>query len=185
VFPDRANPNLRVLPLPRSAWANARQTHAALIAALALCAAILAATPAFGATSNAHSTTNHQGWRVGVVIPDDRQDMNATANTSLTSKVHPNVKTLLTAIVLYNPKNCGEYSAGNWTVNSAAKYGNVYKGLVTGKLANGACHKYTYTGDAIYYKWVVDFKATKDKFKATWKADSDKIPVTFDLLLEK
>jgi hypothetical protein len=102
-----------------------------------------------------------------------------------TFKVHPLVKTLLTAIVLYDPKNCDEYTPGNWTLNSDPKYGNVYEGHVTGHLANGACHKYIYTGEGIYYKWVVDPKATKDKFKATWKADGDKIPVTFDLILVK
>lgn len=187
MFPDRSNLNLRVPLSPRFAWANARQNRTALFTALLLCAAALAAVPAFGATSKAHSdsTTSHQGWQVGVVIADDRRDVNATVDTTGTYKVHPLVKTLLTAIVLYNPKNCGEYTPGNWTLNSPSKYGDIYKGDVTGKLANGKCHKYTYTGDGIYYKWVLDIHATKDKFKATWKADSDKIPVTFDLLLEK
>jgi hypothetical protein len=157
------------------------------LAALVLCATILAGTPAFGASSNApsSSTTNHQGWKVGVLIADNQADVNATPDLTGTFKVHPLVKTLLTAIVLYNPKNCGEYTPGNWTLNSDSKYGDIYKGYVKGKLATGACHNFIYTGDGIYYKWVLDIHATKDKFKATWKGDSDKIPVTFDLDLVK
>jgi len=187
MFPGRSNPNLRVLPLLRFASAGARQTQAVLLAALVLCAAIVAGTPAFGASSKApsNSTTNHRGWQVGVLIPDNQAVVKATSDVTGTFKIHPDVKTLLTAIVLYNPKNCAEYTPGNWTLNSDSKYGDIYKGLVKGKLATGACHKFIYTGDGIYYKWVVDIHATKDKFKATWKGDSDKIPVTFDLLLEK
>jgi hypothetical protein len=186
MFPDRSNPNLRV-PALRLAWASARQTQAVLLAALVLCAAILAGTPAFGASSKAHtdSTTNHEGWQIGVVIPDDQAEVSAAADLTGTFKVHPDVKTLLTAIVLYNTKNCGEYTPGNWTLNSNSKYGKEYEGHVSGHLANGACHKYVYTGEGIYYKWVSDIHATKDKFKATWKGDSDKIPVTFDLILVK
>jgi hypothetical protein len=187
MLPDRSNSKMRVLPSPQFAWANARQTYKAFLAVLVLCAAIAVATPAFGATSKAHSdsATNHQGWQVAVVIPDHQRDVNATVGLTGTYKVHPLVKTLLTAIVLINPKNCAEYAPGSWTTDSAAKYGDVYKGLVTGRLVDGACHKYKYTGDGIYYKWVADFQATKDKFKATWKAADSKVPVTFDLLLEK
>jgi hypothetical protein len=186
MFPGISNPNPRMHTL-RLPLASARQTQAVLLAALVLCAAILAGTPAFGASSKAHSnsTTNHQGWQVGVVIPDNQAEVNATADLTGTFKVHPDVKTLLTAIVLYNPKNCAEYTPGNWTLNSDSKYGDIYKGHVSGHLVNGACHKFIYTGDGIYYKWVLDIHATKDKFKATWKGDSDKIPVTFDLILVK
>jgi hypothetical protein len=156
-------------------------TQTILCASLALCAGILTATAAYGASSKANtdSAKNHQGWEVGVIVPDGQAEVTGTW------KVHPLVKTLLLAEVLYNPNNCGEYTPGNWVLESDPKYGNVYKGLVTGKLANGKCSKYRYTGDGVFYKWVVDIHATKDKFSERWYADGEYLPVTFDIILVK
>jgi hypothetical protein len=193
MFPIKSYPCLRVLLSLRLAITSARQTQAFLFTTLVLCAAILAGTPAYGASSkpNANSTSAQHDWKVGVVIPDGQEgisDFNPNVSgvhpdTSGYFTVHPDVKTLLVWLVLYNSKTCEEISPGNWTLNSGSKYGNEYKGYVSGKLSNGDCHAYKFTGDGIYYKWVRDPYATHDKFKATWKADGYSVPVTFYMTL--
>jgi hypothetical protein len=161
--------NLRRLPWTRSTIASARQTQAILLAALALCVAIFTATPAYGASSKAHSdsTANNQNWKIGTMMPDDPADA---------AGLHFDVTYRLYDLVLYNPKNCAEITAGSWA-NTAPIYGRVGQGYVYGHLANGDCPAYTYRFRAIYYEWTRDPSATKDHFKAYWYGAGHKSPI--------
>jgi hypothetical protein len=177
-----------VLPTRRFGFAVARKTSAVVLA-LTLCSTIGSVSPAYGATSKPHanSSSSHAGWQIGVLVPEGRSEAvgEFTPDYTLTTTVRPLVKTYLISFVLYNSKNCKEYTPGNWVLESPSKYGDIYKKEITGKLANGACSHYKFVSDAIYYKWVLDIHATKDKFTARWYADGEYLPWTFDLKLKK
>jgi len=161
-----------------------------LWAMLALSAVTLAATPTYSESTKNHPEESKGDIRVGMIQVDPSKGDNGgflpdtTVKASGTWKVYPNVKTYLTAFVLYNTKTCAEITPGQWVVKSSPNYGNLYGKFIKGHLADGVCPSHTYTFDAIYYKWVIATTAKTDEFKANWKADGNQIDVTFHLDLK-
>jgi hypothetical protein len=189
MFTHRSGSNLRVLSSLRFAWISACQTPADILAALALCAAITAATPGYSEGAGAAAPDsradhpNAQDLAHGAIRPDDRADI------SVTETVLPDKKTYIWAEISYHKQTCSENSPGTWKVNTAPKYGVTATGLVSGYLSNGDCPGIRFTGRAIYYTWTkTKVKPTpkKDKFVATWSAPGNpKVPAfTFNLNLK-
>jgi hypothetical protein len=199
--------NLRFLPSTRSRIAPARRFQTSIIAAVALCAAVLAAgTPVFAASRNATSPSpsksdqmaptispeeaaaQHQTLKYAAVVAEgDSQVAAMTFAVDSTSyygtwTVYPDATKLLVSFVAYN-KYCQEVTPGYWTEGSIGpKYGEVAQGLVKGRLSNGDCSQYIFTGAGIYYKWVYHTGSThNDEFKANWHGGGLENMVTFYL----
>lgn len=95
---------------------------------------------------------------------------------------YPYVNKFLVSFVAYN-EYCQEVTAGYWTEGSIGpKYGLVTQALVKGKLSNGDCSEYIYTGAGIFYQWVDKTSSTHDdEFKANWHGAGLENKVTFYL----
>jgi hypothetical protein len=198
--------NLRFLPSTGSRIARARKFQTSMMAAVALCAAVLAGTPAFAATRNAtpaspskadqmaptispeEAAAQHQTLKYAAVVTEGEPQA-ATMTFSVDSKsyygtwtVYPDSRKLLVSFVAYN-KYCQEVTPGYWTEGSIGpKYGDVTQGLVKGRLSNGDCPQYIFTGAGIYYKWVSHTGSThNDEFKANWHGAGMENMVTFYL----
>jgi hypothetical protein len=196
--------NLRFLP--SMGIARARKFQTSLICAVALCAAVLAAsTPVFAASRNTNAASpdnsskmaptispeeaaaQHQTLKFAAVVSEsESQDaaMMAEGETSYygTWTVYPYSRKFLVSFVAYN-RYCQEVTSGYWTEGSIGpKYGQVTQGLVKGRLSNGDCPQYIYTGAGIYYKWVYQTGSThNDEFKANWHGGGLENMVTFYL----
>jgi hypothetical protein len=205
MYPMRSYLNLRCLPAKCFAVASTRQSQTSLLGAFALCAAMLATgTLAYPASRNPNAPSPSNGsimaptisseeaaakgetLHYAMVVPDGESEA-ALSVDPLTSyygtwTVYPFTKKFLTSFVAYNNK-CQEVGHGTWYEGSVApKYGQVTQALVKGKLSNGACSKYIFTGAGIYYKWVYKTGSThNDEFKAYWKGGSLQNNVTFYL----
>ena len=83
---------------------------------------------------------------------------------------YPYVHEFLVSFVAYN-EYCQEITAGSWYEGSIApKYGIVTQEHVKGKLENGECSDYVFTGAGIFYQWVDKTSSSRsDEFKANWK----------------
>jgi hypothetical protein len=200
--------NLRFLPSTGSRIARASKFQTSMIAAVTLCAAVLAAgTPVFAASRNAtpaspskgdqmaptispeEAAAQHQTLKYAAVVAEGESqaaEMTFAVESSSyygTWTVYPYSRKLLVSFVAYN-KYCQEVTPGYWTEGSIGpKYGQVTQGLVKGRLTNGDCPQYIFTGAGIYYKWVSQTGFThNDEFKANWHGAGMENMVTFYLL---
>jgi hypothetical protein len=201
-----SNLNLRFLPSTGSWIARARKSQTSMIGAAVLCAvALTLGTPAFAASRNTNAAGPNSGRQMAptvsaeeaaaqhqtlkfaaVVSADESQDatMMAQGETSYygTWTVYPYARKFLVSFVAYN-RYCQEVTPGYWTLGSIApKYGKLTEQYVKGRLSNGDCSQYIYTGTGIYYDWVYKTGTThNDEFKATWHGGSVQNMVTFYL----
>jgi hypothetical protein len=171
----------------RFAFASASKAQLRYLwAALALCAAIVAATPAYSDSRTDHKNT--QTLAIGSIQLDDRTQIDDQTDVTVNKTVLPHVKTFMAAWVAYYPSSCTEASPGSWKVNKLPKYGSVTNAALSSTLAGGLCPGKKFRFNAIYYTWT---KTTKkplpkaDKFAATWSYKTIKRPETFDLTLKK
>lgn len=95
---------------------------------------------------------------------------------------YPYVHEFLVSFVAYN-EYCQEVSAGSWYEGSIApKYGLVTQDHVKGRLDNGDCSDYVFTGAGIFYQWVDKTGSSRnDEFEAYWKGAGMENKVTFYL----
>jgi hypothetical protein len=93
---------------------------------------------------------------------------------------YPYVHEFLVSFVAYNDY-CEEITPGSWYEGSVApKYGIVTQKHVKGKLSNGDCSDYIFTGAGIFYQWVDKTSSSRsDEFKANWKGAGMENKVTF------
>jgi hypothetical protein len=181
--PMKSYLNLRFLPSTGSLIASARQTQTILLATLALCVAIYAATPAYGSSSKASADAagKNQTVHYGTMAPDGQTDLSGFnpdisgvhSDTTFTyNDLHPGVTYRLYDLVLYNGA-CKELTPGSWA-GTLPTYGVVTQGYVYGHLSNGDCPSKTFKFRAIYYRWSHDINARHDHFYAHWYGDGYK-----------
>ena len=94
---------------------------------------------------------------------------------------YPYVQEFLVSFVANNV--CQEVTPGSWYEGSVApKYGIVTQAHVKGRLGNGECSDYVFTGAGIFYQWVHKTSSSRsDEFKANWKGGGMENKVTFDI----
>jgi hypothetical protein len=171
----------------RFAVANPPKTQLRYLwAALALCAAIITATPGYS-----DSRTNHPDAKdsaaASTQLDGRTQFENQTTHISVSATVLPNKKTLMARWVAYNPDSCAQISSGSWKINSAPKYGTISTGLNVLRFTAGHCAGHSYSFRAIYYTWTKTKnkpEPKEDKFVATWTGGPFKYDETFSLKLK-
>jgi hypothetical protein len=192
----------------RSTLATIRRSQTTLIAAAALCAAVLVSgSAAFASSRNSSSAApasstdtgkmaptitaeeaaaKHQTLKFAAVIADG-DFQNASFMTDGETKsyygtwtVYPFQNTLLVSFVAYN-EYCQEVTPGYWTEGSIGpKYGEVTQAHHKGRLSNGDCPGWIFTGAGVFYKWVHSTGSThNDEFKANWHGAGLENKVTF------
>lgn len=173
----------------RAAIAGNRKSQSLLLAALALCVAVYAATPAHASSSKASANTSstHQGVHYGTSAPEGQSPLAAAQGvkpdlTLIYTHVRPGVTYYLTDLALYNDR-CQELTPGSWS-GTEPSYGLAGQGYKYGYLANGECPGVRFKFRALYYTWTHDKHAKTDEFKAHWSGDgykSSTITFKFDL----
>jgi hypothetical protein len=174
-------------PPVRFAFASASKAQLRYLwAAVAVCAAMIAATPAYG-----DSRTDHKKGEapvIGYIQLDDRAQFDDRTDIAVSKTVLPHTKTLMGAWVAYYPSSCVEAAPGSWKVNKLPKYGNLTVTGLTSHLANNLCPGKEFRFDAVYYTWTktkVNGKTPKtDAFAATWSYKTLKEAETFSLKLK-
>lgn len=181
-----ANLSLPTQPQMRFAVASASKAQLRnLWAAVALCAAIVAATPAFSETRTDHK--NNETPVIGVIHLEDRGQFANTAVIPVSKTVLPKAKTLITAFVAYFPSTCVEAGPGSWKVTKLAKFGSTTVAGLKSNLSGGACPGKKFNFSAIYYTWTkVKVKPVPktDTFSATWSYKTLKEPIKASLKLK-
>ncbi len=192
----------------RSTLATIARSQTTLLTAAALCAALFVTGSAASASSRNSSSASptpsaqsgkeaqtitpeeaaakHQTLKYAAVVADG-DFQNASFMTDGETKsyfgtwtVYPYQNTLLVSFVAYN-EYCQEVTPGYWTAGSVnSKYGEVTQAYHKGRLSNGDCPGWIFTGRAVYYKWVYSTGSThNDEFKANWHGGSLENKVTF------
>lgn len=199
----RSSLNLRALSSTGSKLATSRIAFTALAAVALLAGSTAFASSRNNSGSNAPAASNAAGKMAPMITPEEaaakHQVLKYAAvvsegdfqNSSFMSDgetksyygtwtVYPYQNTLLVSFVAYN-EYCQEVTPGYWTEGSIGpRYGEVTQAQVRGRLSNGDCSGYIYTGAGVFYKWVYSTGSThNDEFKANWHGGSLENKVTF------
>lgn len=230
--------NLRSLSSTEARIARTHGFQNRMIGAVAVCAAVLAMTPAaFAMNDNANAASSDNGMKMAptisleeavakhqtvkyvalvpvgeaenapVVSESEAQNaaglpLSAYPYVALTPEesvdaagkpvgetsyygvwtTYPYVHRFLVSFVAYNDY-CQEITPGYWTEGSIGpSFGLVTQAHVKGRLSNGDCSQYVYTGAGIFYQWVYNTNYYQnDEFKANWHGGGLENKVTFYL----
>jgi len=181
-------------PAMRFAFASASKAQLrSLMAAIVLCAAIVAAAPAYsegpsgGAAPIAASPDSEANHWNAQGPASETTKLNVQPETTIVAVVQPNIKTILDAYNEVSFITCASLP-GTWAVKTPPKYGTVTSGVYVSTELGGPCRGHKIKYGVIYYTWTktkLKPAPTKDRFVAILYAYK-KAPetVTFDLTLK-
>jgi hypothetical protein len=190
--------NRGILPSTRSMIARTRKSQTSLLGALALCAAMLAAsTPVYPASRDANTASPgnggkiaptetveeaaalHHTLQIGRVIPEGQAQVHSDFYYGYWT-VHPYATKGLVFEYAYDAANCKWVSAGSWYNSSpiypsskwynALDFGYPSQKTILVEVTSGRCAGYKYKAAAAYFYWDKHTGAYYDAaLGATWK----------------